>query len=369
MEMSHAYPHPTRKCRRLNWMEPSPAMQSLIEVVETPPAPTPLLHKAPANTQTTDPPTNHMETRGRPTEEYWPEAGTILNEHPGNTQTVEEQSYASTLGAKEMLPVAECKHHFDGIPRSSWERTSWPQHCLRRHFCHFKARSGRPFVRTDTRAQRWFCSDHDLLQPRRQSKLLELPGEIRNEIYKYAFRPFSGLIPPHEESSMSLLGVNKQVHKEVVSLMYGTKPLRLIYDEDDLKVDHHSFDWGGQYYPPGLNWESNISGLLRLLGREAFEYVNDIEIFLDVQNSENAQRTILLDFVDALRTKRKTRLKRLTMKLTSEEEELGVSHFLQAFREVPEFKDIRFELEHPHRYEGKTENSSFRENNSFEHTT
>jgi hypothetical protein len=132
--------------------------------------------------------------------------------------------------------------------------------------------------------------------------------------------------------------------------MYGTKPLRLIYDEDDLRVDYHSFDWDGQYYPPGLNWESNISGLLRLLGREAFEYVNDIEIFLDVPNSENAQRTILLDFVDALRTKRRTPLRRLTMKLTGEEEELGVSHFLQAFREVPEFKDIRFEIERPHWY-------------------
>jgi hypothetical protein len=156
---------------------------------------------------------------------------------------------------------------------------------------------------------------------------------------------------------MSLLGVNKQVHREVFTLMYSARPLRLIYDEDGLKVDHYSFDWGGQYYPRGLGWESNISGLLRLLGKDAFQYVEKIEISLDVQNSENAGQTILLDFVDALHTKRRTPLKRLTMKLVSErtsmgeEDELVVTRFLQAFRGISEFKYIHFELEHPHRYE------------------
>jgi hypothetical protein len=201
------------------------------------------------------------------------------------------------------------KHHFNGLPPSSLGRTS--------------------------------CSDRDLLQPR----LLELPGEIRNQIYKYAFRPFLGLIPPHEESSISLLGVNKQVREEVISLMYSTKPLRLRYDEYDLRLDQHFFDWDGQYYLPGLTWESNVSGLLRFLGTEAFKYVKDIEIFLDVQNFEDARRTILLDFADALRTKRTTPLRHLAIKSVSggtsmgEEDELVTSPF-QAFREVPEFTDM-----------------------------
>jgi hypothetical protein len=185
MEMNDASSRPTPKRRRLNRTPPSEAMRRRADR-KTPPAPGPLLHKAPVNTQTTDPPIHHIETRGRPNEEYWPKADPMLNEHPKNTQTVEEQSYA--LDAKEMLHDVKCKHHFDGIPLSSWERTSWSQRGLRKHPCHLEARCaamlicrrrcGRPVFRTDTRDQRWFCSDHDPFQPRRQSKLLGLLGEI-----------------------------------------------------------------------------------------------------------------------------------------------------------------------------------------------
>ena len=80
---------------------------------------------------------------------------------------------------------------------------------------------------------------------------------------------------------------------------------------------------------------------------------------MDIQNLENAERSILLDFVDALRTKRRTQPRRLTMKLftvgtlTGEKEEVEFFRFLQAFREVPEFKDVRFELEDLYRPKGE----------------
>ncbi|KAF2690346.1 hypothetical protein K458DRAFT_399680 [Lentithecium fluviatile CBS 122367] len=205
------------------------------------------------------------------------------------------------------------------------------------------------------RDQRWYCGDHDLLLPKRRSKLLELPGEIRNKIYKYAFPPFLGLLPRDKESSIGLLQVNKQIYKEVKSLMYSTKPLRLKYDEEDLSIDEHSLDWGGQYYyKPGFAWEWIVSALLRLFNRKIFHYVNDIEIFVDIQTHTKAQRSILLDFVDALRTKRRTPLRCLTMKLfsvgslTDKKEKVEFVRFLEAFREVQGFKDIRFELQYPH---------------------
>ncbi|KAF2258057.1 hypothetical protein CC78DRAFT_549437 [Lojkania enalia] len=155
-----------------------------------------------------------------------------------------------------------------------------------------------------TRGQQWYCGDHDLLQPKRQSKLLELPGEIRNEIYMYAFPLFLGLLPQYEfeGSSIGLLAVNKQVHKDVISLMYGTKPLRLKYEEDDLSIDEYSYHWDGQDHYVGryLGWCWNLSVLLQFLGRKTFQHVNDIKIYVDIEDSEDAERSILLDFVHAL---------------------------------------------------------------------
>jgi hypothetical protein len=202
--------------------------------------------------------------------------------------------------------------------------------------------------------------------------LLELPGEIRNEIYKYAFPPFSGLLPQREpeessirvfpeleESSIGLLAVNKQVHEEVTSLMYGTKPLSLQYEEDDLGFDEYFYHWDGQdhHVERYLGWLWNRSVLLRFLGREMFQYVKDIEIYVDLKYAKYARRSILLDFVDALRTKRKTQLRSLTIKftvatLTGEEEEVEFFRFLQALREVPEFEVAFFEVADPDRLKG-----------------
>jgi hypothetical protein len=342
------------------------------------PASATLLNEIPASTQaiqgqpslTTQFPLHQMETRGRPHGRKWPRLGPLLDRQPADIQIVKEQSYAPTLSAEETKHIAKCTHHFGKMPPHLWEHTAWLHRVGRKRCRSLRARCaaklrcghrcGRPFFRTDMRDQQWFCSGHNQLLAGRKCTLLELPGEIRNEIYKYAFRPFLGLISWHEESDMKLLRVNKQVHKEVRSLMYGTKPLRLRYDEDDLSFDPHSFDWNGEFYhPPGRRW--NDQALLRLLGRETFEHVNDIEISLDIQDLEYARRSILLDFVDALRTKRRTQLRRLTMKIrlspgrTSmfEEEVVWVSRFLEAFREAPEFKDICFELEHSHRYGSK----------------
>lgn len=313
-----------------------------------------------------------MKTRGRPNGETWPVPGPLLSGTPANTQTVKEQSYTSELSAKEMIHIAECKHHFGAVPLFSWERRAWSQRGVRKHPHSLRARCaamlicghrcGRPFVRTDARDQQWYCGDHDLLLPKRQAKLLELPGEIRNEIYKYAFPPFLGLFPRRglEESSIGLLAVNKQVYKEVISLMYGTKPLRLKYEEDDLSIDGNFYDWDGQnpYVGRYVGWSCNISVLLRLLGGNAFQYVNDIEIYVDLEDSEDAERSILLDFVHALCTKRRTQLRRFTIKftvatLTGEEEEAEFFRFLQALREVPEFKDVRFELKDPRPLKGE----------------
>ena len=80
---------------------------------------------------------------------------------------------------------------------------------------------------------------------------------------------------------------------------------------------------------------------------------------MDIQNLEDAERSILLDFIDALRSKRRMQLRRLTMNLftvrtlTGEKEEVEFFRFLQAFREVPEFKSVRFELEELHQYKRK----------------
>ncbi|PVH91280.1 hypothetical protein DM02DRAFT_706015 [Periconia macrospinosa] len=244
------------------------------------------------------------------------------------------------------------------------ERTVWSQRGLRKHPYALRARCaavltcghrcGRPFIRTDMRDQQWYCGDHDLLLPKRQPTLLELPGEIRNEIYKHAFPPFLGLLPRDKESSMGLLEVNRQVYEEVKSLMYSTTPLRLIY-EDDLSIDKHSFHWGGQYcHTSELEWSRNQSTLLQLFGRTIFKYINDIEIFVDMEDIEDAERSILLDFVDALRFKRKKPLRLLTINLfnvgslTDKQEKVEFVRFLEVFREVPGFKDICFELQYPH---------------------
>ncbi|KAF2174601.1 hypothetical protein K469DRAFT_687142 [Zopfia rhizophila CBS 207.26] len=313
-----------------------------------------------------------MNTRGRPNGETWSAPGPLLRENPANTQTVKEESYTSTLSAKEESHFAECELHFRTIPLLSWERMAWSQRGIRKHPHSLRARCaamlicghrcGRPYVRTDTRDQQWYCGDHNLLLPKRRPKLLELPGEIRNEIYKYAFPPFLGLIPRHEleGSSIGLLAVNKQVHKEVISLMYGTKPLRLKYEEDDLSIDDNFYHWDGQDHYVGryLGWYWNLSVLLRLLGRKTFQHVNDIEIYVDLEDSEDAERSILLDFVHALCTKRRTQPRRFTIKFTvatliGEKEEVEFFRFLQALREVPEFKDVRFELEDPHQLKGE----------------
>jgi hypothetical protein len=69
---------------------------------------------------------------------------------------------------------------------------------------------------------------------------------------------------------------------------------------------------------------------------------------VDIEDLKNAEGAILLDFVNALRTNRRTQLRRLTMKLitagtlTGEKEKHEFSRFLRAFKEVPEFKDVRF---------------------------
>ncbi|KAH8726658.1 hypothetical protein GQ44DRAFT_825647 [Phaeosphaeriaceae sp. PMI808] len=313
-----------------------------------------------------------MKTRGRPNGGTWPDPGLLLSGHPSNIQIVEERSYTSTLSDQEMLHIAECKHHFGAMPLLSWERTAWSQRGLRKHSHSLQARCaamlicgyrcGRPFVRTDTRDQQWYCGNHDLLLPKRQSKLLKLPGEIRNEIYQYAFPPFLGLFPRHrlEGSSIGLLAVNKQVYKEVSSLMYGTKPLRLKYDEDDLIIDDKFYHWDNQDYYVGCytGWYWKFSVLLQLLSRKIFQHINDIEIYVDLEDSEDAERSILLDFVHALRAKRRKQLRHFIIKftvatLTGEKEEVEFFRFLQAFKEVPEFKDVRFELKDLHQLKGE----------------
>lgn len=86
--------------------------------------------------------------------------------------------------------------------------------------------------------------------------------------------------------------------------MYGTSPLRLKYEEDDLSIDNRSFDWGSQYYRRILGRRLNASALLRLLGGNEFRYVKNIEIFVGIEDPEDAERSILLDFVNAPCTRR-----------------------------------------------------------------
>ena len=98
--------------------------------------------------------------------------------------------------------------------------------------------------------------------------------------------------------------------------------------------------------------------LLQFLGRKTFQYVNDIEIYADLENSKDAKRSILLDFVHALCAERRTQPRRFIIKFTvatliGKKEEVEFFRFLQALREVPEFKDVRFELEDPHRLKGE----------------
>jgi hypothetical protein len=304
-----------------------------------------------------------MRTRGRPNGEIGISPGPVLGGNSANTRTVDEQSYTSKSGTKEILHIKTCKHHFGVMPLHSWKYTAWSQRGVRKHSHSLQARCaamlicghrcGRPFVRTDTRDQQWYCGGHNLLLPKRQSKLLELPGEIRNEIYKYAFPPFLGLFSRHilEKSSVGLLAVNQQIHEEVISLMYGFQPLRLKYDENGLSIGDCFYDWDGQDHYVGsyLGSSCNISVLLRLLGRNSLQYVEGIEIDVDLEDPQFAERSVLLDFVHALCAKQRTRPRRFTIKptvatLIGEEEKVGFSHFLQALVKIPDFNIVRFDL-------------------------
>jgi len=146
-----------------------------------------------------------MKTRRRSYGEIWPCPGPLPGEYPENTPAIKDQSYTSRLSAKEMSHIAKCGHHFGTVPLVSWERIAWSQRGVRKHPHSLQARCavilicenrrGWPFVRTDARDQQWYCGGHDLLLPKQQSKLLELPEELRNGIYKHAFPSFLELSP------------------------------------------------------------------------------------------------------------------------------------------------------------------------------
>lgn len=192
-----------------------------------------------------------MKTRGGSNRRRWPGPGPLLK---NSTQTVTLDWYTPTWSAKESSHASECTLHFGDQSPFEWERKAWLRRGLRKH-SNLRARCaailqcghrcGRPFLRTSTRDQQWTCCGaHGEYLPKRQPILLKLPGELRNEIYKHAFPPFLGLFPQDERSrsSIGLLGVNKQIHKEVISLMYRNQPLRLRYDRDGLNLDTLIYD-------------------------------------------------------------------------------------------------------------------------------
>jgi hypothetical protein len=298
-----------------------------------------------------------MRTRGRPSGDTWPEAGPLLHERPAGTQAIEKQSHSSTLSVNEKLHFKHCGHHFGTRPLLSWERTVWRQRGARKHNHSLRARCaatlrcghrcGRPLVRTDMRDERWYCDGHKPKLP--ACRILRLPGEIRNKIYEFAVRPFIGLLPPNEESGMWLLGANKQIRNEVASVMYGMKPLRLQYDDIDLSINSCSLDWDGEEYKrDDLPWQWINTAPLQFFGKEAFEYVNDIEISMDTEDLEMTHYPVLLALIDALRNRRITPLRRLTIKLLNKKpltNEQEFVHFLNAFREIPGFENMQFEAE------------------------
>jgi len=168
-----------------------------------------------------------MKTRRRSYGEIWPCPGPLPGEYPENTPAIKDQSYTSRLSAKEMSHIAKCGHHFGTVPLVSWERIAWSQRGVRKHPHSLQARCavilicenrrGWPFVRTDARDQQWYCGGHDLLLPKQQSKLLELPEELRNGIYKHAFPSFLELSPRrgHKGSSIGLLTANNRFIKKL----------------------------------------------------------------------------------------------------------------------------------------------------------
>jgi hypothetical protein len=289
---------------------------------------------------------NMRTTRGQPDGEIWPAAGPLLCESLPNT--IEEQLYAPTLSSEEEFHFKGCEDHFNKIPLRWWEHMKWLQRGARNHDRALETRCaatlkcgyrcGRPFVRKTLRDPQWYCDGHDLLL-KGHFRILELPGEIRNKIYKHALL--------HSRKKNGLFGANKQIREEVTSLMYSMKPLRLRYDMGLLSIDYHSRSWYGQYYFRKGWWKSSDTSLLQLFGKKEFEYVKDIEIFVDIRDLWPC-RQHLMDFIDALCNKRRNPLRRLTMELrplTKELDEAQLSHFLEAFKKIPGFKDIRFEAD------------------------
>lgn len=96
-----------------------------------------------------------------------------------------------------------------------------------------------------------------------------------------------------------------------------------------------------------MGWSWNISALLWLLGSDTFQQVNEIEIFVDLEDTGHFKRTVLLDFIDALCAIPGTRPGRFIFKFTVAIiiEEVRVFYFLRALREVPGFEDANFKLE------------------------